>query len=93
MVGGDREVFAELVDEFLEEAPRRLAEMRSSDAAVAGRAAHTLKSNALTFGAAELASLCREVEIIARDGRLESELVDHAEAAWVRVRPELIGLR
>jgi HPt (histidine-containing phosphotransfer) domain-containing protein len=93
MVGGDREVLAELVDEVLEEAPRRLVEMRSSDAALAGRAAHTLKSNALTFGATELASACRDVELTAREGEVDAGLVDVAVGAWARVRPELIGLR
>jgi HPt (histidine-containing phosphotransfer) domain-containing protein len=93
MVGADREVLSELVDEFLAEAPRRLAEMRSPEATLAGRAAHTLKSNALTFGATELASLCREVEATARGGEVDSRLVDLADGAWARVRPELIGLR
>jgi HPt (histidine-containing phosphotransfer) domain-containing protein len=93
MIGGDREVLAELVDELLEEAPRRLAEMRSPDAALAGRAAHTLKSNALTFGGAELASACRELEVTAREGELDTALADLADGAWARVRPELIRLR
>jgi HPt (histidine-containing phosphotransfer) domain-containing protein len=93
LVGGDSEVLAELVGDFLAEAPQRLAEMRSADAALAGRAAHTLKSNALTFGAAELASACRDVELTAREGEVGAGLVDLADGAWARVRPELIGLR
>jgi HPt (histidine-containing phosphotransfer) domain-containing protein len=93
MLGGDREALVELVDAFLEEAPQRLAEMRSSDPAVAGRAAHTLKSNALTFGAGELAAICREAEAAARTGGLDRELVDLADGAWVRARPELMALR
>ena len=58
---------AELVDTFLEEAPRMLAELRS--AATTGkpealrRAAHSLKSNAHTFGATRLGALAREIEL------------------------------
>lgn len=93
MLGHDREALAELVVEFVEEAPRRLAEMRSPDAVLAGRAAHTLKSNALTFGAAELAGRCRDVEIAARDGAIDPALVDLAAAAWAGAEPELARLR
>jgi HPt (histidine-containing phosphotransfer) domain-containing protein len=93
MVGGDREVVAEFVDEFLAEAPQRLAEMRSPDPVLAGRAAHTLKSNALTFGATELAEICRQIELAARDDEIPQETVARAGEAWARVRPELAGLR
>jgi HPt (histidine-containing phosphotransfer) domain-containing protein len=57
----------ELVDTFFEEAPRMLDELR--EAAAAGRAdafrraAHSLKSNANTFGALELGTLARELEL------------------------------
>jgi HPt (histidine-containing phosphotransfer) domain-containing protein len=57
----------ELVDTFLEEAPRMLEELR--EAAAAGRAdafrraAHSLKSNANTFGALGLGVLARELEL------------------------------
>ncbi len=57
----------ELVDTFLEEAPRMLDELRR--AAAEGRsdafrrAAHSLKSNANTFGALALGKLARELEL------------------------------
>jgi histidine phosphotransfer protein HptB len=60
------EFVAELIGTFLEEAPRMLAELR--DAAGQGhadryrRAAHSLKSNALTFGATQLAAQARALE-------------------------------
>ena len=56
----------ELVDTFSEEAPGLLAQME--DAQAAGQAdpfrlaAHSLKSTALTFGAARLAQVARELE-------------------------------
>lgn len=95
LLAGDQEALAELVDAFLEEAPKQLAELRASDAAVAGRAAHTLKSNALTFGAVELASLCRRLEEAARAGTLDGQrdTIDRVEAEWPRVRSALVALR
>ena len=57
----------ELVDTFIEEAPGMLAELRSARAERNGdrfrRAAHSLKSNAGTFGAVRLAALARELEL------------------------------
>ena len=56
----------ELVDTFLADAPTMLADLRSSlaagDADKFRRAAHSLKSNSLTFGAAALGALARELE-------------------------------
>ena len=58
---------AELVAAFREEAPRMLAALREShagaDAERFRRAAHSLKSNALTFGAAGLAAQARALEL------------------------------
>ena len=57
----------ELVDTFLEEAPPMLAEL--GEALAAGRAepfrraAHSLKSNASTFGATTLAAMARDLEL------------------------------
>jgi HPt (histidine-containing phosphotransfer) domain-containing protein len=95
MLGGDREAVTELVDTFLDDAPKRLAELRQGDAALAGRAAHTLKSNALTFGAIDLASLCRRLEEAARAGALhgQRDTIGQVEAEWPRVRDALVALR
>ena len=58
---------AELVDTFAEEGPTLLGEMRSALADGAAerfrRAAHSLKSNASTFGATRLAGLARDLEL------------------------------
>jgi HPt (histidine-containing phosphotransfer) domain-containing protein len=57
----------ELVDTFLEEAPAMLAELRSAradaDAERFRRAAHSLKSNGMTFGATALGGLARALEL------------------------------
>ena len=57
----------ELVDTFLEEAPPMLAELGEALAAGSAepfrRAAHSLKSNASTFGALALAATARDLEL------------------------------
>jgi HPt (histidine-containing phosphotransfer) domain-containing protein len=57
----------ELIDTFLEEAPPMLAELREALAGARAepfrRAAHSLKSNASTFGAATLAATARDLEL------------------------------
>jgi len=62
----------ELVDEFLDEAPQLLARMHAAlaadDSAALRRAAHSLKSNGLTFGAPAFAAQARALEL--GDGEL-----------------------
>jgi histidine phosphotransfer protein HptB len=57
----------ELVDTFAQEAPQIVADMRdavrSGDQERFRRAAHSLKSNAGTFGATELAEQARSLEL------------------------------
>lgn len=99
LLGRDGEALAELASAFLDEAPKRLAELRlgaeTGDPDLAGRAAHTLKSNGQTFGALELASLCRRLEVAARDGKLatNADLIDHVDAQLALVRTELAAVR
>ena len=99
LVGDDPELIAELVDAFLDEAPVRLDELRTGvaqgDLVLAGRAAHTLKSNGFTFGARTLGELCQELETAAQNGHLDeaSPLVARVETEWSRVRPALDALR
>ena len=71
------EFAAELVNTFLDEAPTLIADLR--DAAAQGdedrlrRAAHSIKSNANTFGAASLAEVARAIEL---EGLGESSMSD-----------------
>jgi HPt (histidine-containing phosphotransfer) domain-containing protein len=64
-VGAD--FVAELVQTFAEEGPQLLDELRAAQAARATdrfrRAAHSLKSNSLTFGATRLAEMSRVLEL------------------------------
>ena len=61
------EFVVELVQTFFEEAPQMIAELRAAQATGAGerfrRAAHSLKTNANTFGAIALGATARELEL------------------------------
>jgi histidine phosphotransfer protein HptB len=65
----------ELIDAFLEDAPKMMSEMETALAArnveSFRRNAHSLKSNANTFGATELGGLAKELEMMARESNLE----------------------
>ena len=58
---------AELINTFLDEAPGMIAELKAAasapDADACRRAAHSIKSNANTFGAMALADLARKIEM------------------------------
>ena len=99
LLGGDRAALGEVVAAFLEEAPLRVEELRSGlgagDAELIGRAAHTLKSNAATFGARALEAQSRALEETARGGDISASapLVDAVAASWHEARPALAALR
>ncbi len=89
------EFAAELVTTFLEEAPGMLADLRSAhakrDAERFRRAAHSLKSNASTFGAVTLASLARALELAgpAADAAAAITSLDALEAEYKRAATAL----
>jgi len=95
--GGD--FVRELIDTFLTEAPSMLADLRDSlatgDADRFRRAAHSIKSNANTFGALTLGTLARDLElsgVVQVRSRGPSPLAD-VEAEYLRVGAALAALR
>ena len=92
--GGDegREAVRELVEMFLDDAAAQMATLHGAiergDAEAARRTAHTLKASGATFGARPFAELCRELEALAREGRLDAAaaLLDRADQEWERAR-------
>ncbi len=92
------EFVTELVGTFLEEAPGLLAELRSalaaSDADRYRRAAHSIKSNGLTFGAFAFGALAREIELrgLAADAAHDAAALDLLDAAYARVAVALAEL-
>jgi HPt (histidine-containing phosphotransfer) domain-containing protein len=99
--GGDegREAVGELVDSFVEDADAQMATLHGAvergDAELAGRTAHTLKSNGATFGAQSFAGLCQTIEAAAREGELGDapDLLGRVDEEWTRVREALVAAR
>ncbi|MEO7743634.1 MAG: Hpt domain-containing protein [Usitatibacter sp.] len=88
------EFVAELVDTFLEEAPRMMAELESAlatrDAEAFRRAAHSLKSNSYTFGAVALGARAKELEL---GGFEAAAKAPELRQEFERVATALRGLR
>ncbi|HKN64585.1 MAG TPA: GAF domain-containing protein [Gaiellaceae bacterium] len=97
-LGGDA-FLSEVIDAFLADAPALIAALRRSleeqGTEELRRAAHTLKSNGATLGAAEFAELCRTLEQRAKAGELEgaSDLVDRIEQEYRPLEEALTALR
>ena len=89
----------ELIDTFLDDAPKLIDELRSSleanNADSFRRAAHSMKSNAATFGANELAMLAKELEMLGKENKLQEtgDRLKALEEAFDSVRAELKGLK
>ena len=73
--GGDADFVAELIEQFVADAPSLATAaregMEAGDLVTARRAAHTLKTNAATFGAHRLVEICRDLEAAAKRGSLD----------------------
>ena len=99
MTGDDPAFLAELIDTYVSDTPEQLATIRraleSGDAEAVRRAAHSLKSNSATFGAATLAGLGAQIEARGKAGELAGadELVARADAEYDRVSRALHALR
>jgi len=93
--GNDSAFLADLIDTYLVDAAALVAAMQHAVAAAnAGelrRAAHSLKSSSASLGASALATLCADVEELARAGGLTgaAERVEHMQAAFADVEREL----
>ncbi len=73
-VENDRQILTELIQMFLAEGPRLMAELirgvQNADALVVRREAHTLKSSLQIFGAGETVELAEKIEALGRSGDL-----------------------
>jgi len=89
----------ELIDTFLEDAPQMIAEMKSAlegnDADTFRRAAHSMKSNAATFGASDLSLLAKDLEMLGKENKLNEtgDKLKSMEEAYASARDELEGLK
>ena len=88
----------ELINTFLEDTPAQMATMKNAlatkDVDAFRRAAHSIKSNAATFGAMDLANLARELEMLGRENNLEiGSRLEVMQDAFEQVKDQLNGLR
>ena len=97
-VSGD-DFINELIDTFLEDAPKMIEEIRSALASgnveTFRRAAHSMKSNAATFGAVELSALAKELEMLGKENKLHEtgDRLRALEESFASVREALLGLK
>lgn len=97
LVGSD--FIGELIDTFLADAPNIIQQLRDSlatrDVDTFRRAAHSLKSNADSFGASALTVQSRELEQLARENKLSeiSNQLQVLEEAYDDAARELKGMR
>lgn len=88
----------ELIDAFLEDAPNMIQNMQSAldskDVESFCRNAHSLKSNANTFGATELGALAEELEFMGKEKNLDiGNRLEVMKEAYDKVADELKGMR
>jgi HPt (histidine-containing phosphotransfer) domain-containing protein len=99
MLGGEFNYLVELIDSFLEDAPQLLSELdqfvASGDAAGIRRVAHSLKSNGADFGATTFSNLCKELEMMGKEGMVEGadDLLSQVAVEYARVEAALAQLR
>jgi len=88
----------ELIDAFLEDGPNMLNNMEialeSKDVETFRRNAHSLKTNANTFGALELGIQAKELEYMARENNLDiGDRLEKLNQAFSIAAAELKGMR
>jgi HPt (histidine-containing phosphotransfer) domain-containing protein len=88
----------ELIDAFLDDAPKMIAQMQAAvsakDAESFRRNAHSMKSNANTFGATNLAVLAKELETMGRENNLAiGNRLEVLQDVYNKAAQELKGMR
>ena len=89
---------AELIDAFFADTLTQMSDMKSAmaanDSETFRRAAHSLKSNAATFGATDLQALARELEMMGREKNLAvGNRLESLKEAFELVKRQLSELR
>jgi HPt (histidine-containing phosphotransfer) domain-containing protein len=95
VLGDEFHYLVEVIDSFLEEAPKLLAELdtaiANSEVDTVRRLAHSLKSNSADFGAGNLNKYCFQLEERARSGSLDGaqEMADRIADEYQRCAAQL----
>jgi two-component system sensor histidine kinase/response regulator len=96
---GAPDILGRVIGHYFTEAPRLLQRLRDaigcSDAELAHRTAHSLKSSSANLGAMRLADLCKEMEALGRAGTMEQagELLAEIEEEYEAALSALTGLQ
>jgi DNA-binding response OmpR family regulator len=92
---GDPDIVGEVIEQFLSDAPRRLASLsqavRQQDAHALEREAHTLKGSCLALGARPMADIAEELQALGRAQSLApaAEVLARLEREFTRVHAAL----
>jgi two-component system sensor histidine kinase/response regulator len=98
-VGDDRELLAEVIELFLEDAPMDIETIRrgldDGDSAVVRRAAHSLAGSAGNFGATDVTALARQLEAhaLAEDVVATQQVFPSLQAAVLRLLDRLLVIQ
>ena len=98
-MGGDESFLSELIDTYFADTPQLLTAMRQAietgKAEELRRAAHSLKSNSANFGAMAMATMCKELEEMGKNGTMAGvpERLTNLEAEYEKVRTVLQTVR
>lgn len=92
------EFINELMGTFFEDTSNLIAQIKNAvaakDAEALRRAAHTIKSNASTFGAVQFAAIARELENMGKDNNFEiGNRLEILEEAFQSAKSQLSELR
>jgi signal transduction histidine kinase/DNA-binding response OmpR family regulator/HPt (histidine-containing phosphotransfer) domain-containing protein len=99
LTGGDREFKLEIINAFLDDAPNMLGQMKQgveNDVPADLRiAAHSLKSNSADLGAELLRNLCKDAELMGKQGELDGadKLVTLATAEYEKLEVVIKTIR
>ncbi len=98
-LGGDTQLFNDILDIFLEDAPQLLEQAHSSlasgDAETLSRAAHTIRGLSANFAAAAVVAASYAVELHARERKLEmaAQCLPRLESELHRLEAALTDFR
>jgi CheY-like chemotaxis protein/HPt (histidine-containing phosphotransfer) domain-containing protein len=98
-LGGEFANLGTLIDSFVEDGPRQVAELQrfvaAGDAGAVRRVAHSLKSNGADFGAKAFSDMCRELEMVGKSGVLDgaTDLAVRIAAQYQQVEAALLDIR
>jgi PAS domain S-box-containing protein len=94
--GEDVKMILDLAEEFLTDTEKRLAALEDAwlreDTNALKEGAHSIKGASLTFGAVPFSQLCKELEIMGKNGNLENvkEKLDEVQIEFTKMRAELL---